>query len=94
MQRAELVGLPIDSLMNGPLIGTNHRRRMDAVLQHLHKAGCTLAQCADNKRMGRSLETLKPYARRLSLAFPDYVPLHMRPKKEPKAKKPRKVKET
>lgn len=87
MQHTELTGLPLDELMNGPIVGSNHRRRMDAVLQHLHKTGHTLASCAGPLRMGRSVDTLKPYARRLSLAFPDYVPRHMRPKKEKKAKK-------
>lgn len=68
------------AISNGPMLGT-HRARMDALLRHFHAAGLTLAVCADSKHLGRKVETLKPYVRRIGVAFPDYVPLALRPKK-------------
>lgn len=49
--------------------------------------GLTLSTCSDHKHLSRKVSTLKVYCRRLKLAFPDYVPLALRPKKEPKVKK-------
>lgn len=78
----------LNDLANGPMIGT-HPRRMNALLLHFHKAGLTLETCADSKHLGRSMSTLKAYVRRLKIAFPDYVPLALRPPKPPKEKKAR-----
>lgn len=60
----------------------SHRRRMEALLLHFHKAGIPLSVCADSRHLGRKVSTLKPYVRRLRITFPDYVPLCLRPKKE------------
>lgn len=53
----------------------------EALLRRLHEKGLTLAQCADHRIMRRSLGVLKKYARRFDLAFPDYVPRKLKPKK-------------
>lgn len=82
--------LGLDELANGPMVGQG-KRKVGAVLKHFHKAGLTLDTCADERHLNRSLSTLKAYARRLKLAFPDYVPLAMRPKKEKREKRSRKV---
>lgn len=77
------------SISNGPILGS-HTKRMEALIRHFHGAGLTLAVCADGKHLGRKIETLKPYVRALNLSFPDYVPLALRPPKEPK-KRERKI---
>lgn len=64
--------------------------RIGEILRHFHAGGLTLAVCADSRHLNRALSTCKAYARDLSLAFPDYVPRHMKPKKEPKAPKRKK----
>lgn len=53
----------------------------EALLRRLHEKGLTLEQCADRRIMNRAPATLKAYARRFDLAFPDYVPRKRRPKK-------------
>lgn len=57
------------------------------VLKHFSAHNVPLKTCADNRHTGRKISTLKRYACDLSLKFPDWVPMHMRPKKEKKAKK-------
>jgi hypothetical protein len=73
---------PLDlvELVDGAIVGTSHRRRMEALLLHFHR-GVTLAECADRRRLNRKVATLKPYVRRLKIAFADYVPRALRPKK-------------
>lgn len=66
-------------LGTAPFIGKSTVRRVELLLRHFHELGLPLAVCADRKHLGRKVVTLKGYARRLGLAFPDYVP---RPKKE------------
>lgn len=75
----------------GPYLG-NHRAKIKTLMQHFHKAGLTLATAADDRHLSRSISTLKGYCRDFSLAFPDYVPLALRPPKPPKVKSPRKRK--
>jgi hypothetical protein len=53
---------------------SDHQRAMGDVLRHFHGLGYALKDCADPRRTGRSLKTLKMYARRAGLSFPDYVP--------------------
>lgn len=47
----------------------------------LKEKGLTLKQCADRRIMNRSLRTLQAHAREFDLAFPDYVPRKLKPKK-------------
>lgn len=80
-------------LANAPLRpGTFHQRQMEALLRYYQKTGFTLAQCADPKHLNRTVGTLKDYAKRFSLAFPDYVPTELRPPKPVKTKRPTEVK--
>lgn len=66
--------LELFKLADGPIIGPSHRNRMDALLRHFCEQGRTLEECTDSRRLGRAVSTLKPYARRLGLAFIDYLP--------------------
>lgn len=52
----------------------NHKRRVAHCLKHWAAAGITLAVCSDARHLDRSVNTLKAYARKLKLRFPDYVP--------------------
>lgn len=59
--------------------GTPHRKRMDALLLvAYHRRGLSLAVCGDRLHLGRAQSTLKRYARRLRLSFPDYTPRNLR----------------
>lgn len=55
--------------------------KVEQVLKHFASAGLERKTCADERHLGRKVETLKRYARRLNLKFPDYVPRHLKPKK-------------
>lgn len=79
-----------DIASNGPLLNT-HRRRIEEIMRHFHKAGLTIKVCSDARHLNRDLSTVKGYARDFKLAFPDYVPLSMRPPKPPKTKRLRKA---
>lgn len=73
-----------DLLFALPSIGprlTPHRIRMEALLSAYQEAGLTLAVCCDRRHLGRAPSTLKRYARRLALSFPDYTPRAMRRKR-------------
>lgn len=69
-----------------PMRGTSGRSRVGEVLTHFSQAGLTIRVCADARHLGRAISTLKKYARRLNLKFPDYCPRHMKPKKAKKAR--------
>lgn len=84
----DLFNTALTDIANGP---HNRPRLAEDLLTRLHGNGLTLEQCADKRVMNRSLDTLKGYARKLKLSFPDYVPMELRPKKEPKAKGPKVV---
>lgn len=66
--------LELFKLIDGPLIGTDHKRRMKALMEHFCAQGRSLVDCADPRRLKRSTTTLQGYARRFGLAFPDYLP--------------------
>lgn len=59
---------------------TSHATTTRALLTMLRDQGLTLEQCAGPKIMGRKIATLKRWARRFDIAFPDYQP---KPKKAP-----------
>jgi hypothetical protein len=59
----------------------SHGRRMEYLLQHYAKGGHTLAYISGKKILRRSVKTLRGYCARYSIAFPDWVPRHMREKK-------------
>lgn len=60
--------------------------KLERVLRHFSAHSVPLETCADKRHTGRKLSTLKRYACRMDLKFPDWVPRHLRPKKEKKAK--------
>lgn len=70
----------------GPI--TNESKLIQ-VLKHFSAKNIPLATCADKRHTGRKISPLKRYACDLSLKFPDWVPRHMRPKKEKKRKRRR-----
>ncbi len=76
----------IGEIASSKVIGTNHARQMAALMRHFASAGLTVEQVADGKHLNKAVSTIQAYARKLNLAFPDYVPRHLRPKKEKKAK--------
>lgn len=53
---------------------------MEAAFRFLHGRGYMLAELQHPQRMNRRLSTLKKWARRFKLAFPDYTPRSMKPK--------------
>lgn len=65
-------------------MATPQRQKVEQILRHFCAAGLTLETCADTRHMGRAMSTLKRYARRLDLKFPDYCPRHLRRKKRRK----------
>jgi hypothetical protein len=73
----------LGEMANGPI--TNESKLVQ-VLRHFSAHNVPLKTCADNRHTGRKISTLKRYACRLSLKFPDWVPMHLRPKKAKKAK--------
>ncbi len=62
--------------------GSVYMRQIEALMRHFSKIGMTLATAGDSKHLDLADETMRRHARRLSLAFPDYVPMALRPKKE------------
>lgn len=81
----DLFGDALNEVANGPRVGS-HEALTEALMRRLHEKGLRLADLASDKMMSRSLSTLQMRARRYDLAFPDYVPMRLRPKKG-KAKK-------
>ncbi len=69
----------------------DHPSRMRFLLKTYSERGRNLADIACSKIMGRQLDTLKSYCRLFQIAFPDYVPLSMRPPKPPKEPKRKKA---
>lgn len=81
-----LFGSALSEIANGPRV-TEYGGLTEALIRRLHEKGLTIEQCADRRVMNRSVATLERYARKFELAFPDYVPMALRPKKEKPAKK-------
>lgn len=69
-----------EAINAAPYAGTN-KRRVEEILRHFHKIGLTLEVAGDRQHLDRAQSTMKKYARRLKLGFPDYVPVALRPKK-------------
>lgn len=61
--------------------------KLERLLRHFATHSIPLSTCADKRHLGRKVETLRRYACRMDLKFPDYVPMHLRPKKEKKPKR-------
>lgn len=55
-------------------------RKMEAAFRFLHGRDYTFAELQYPQRMNRKLITLKKYARRYRLRFPDYVPRSLKTK--------------
>ena len=62
------------ALRDAPAALGNHKRRISYCLKHWAEHGIPLSVCADRRHLDRSVNTLKAYARKLKLKFPDYVP--------------------
>lgn len=62
-----------DLPMTMPRVGRK-QRRFEVVFADLHARGFSLAVLCDKRHLNRTPGTLKRYARRLGLAFPDYSP--------------------
>ena len=60
---------------------SQHRERMVRLLKAYAKAGASLADVAREHISGRSITTLKRYCSLHGIAFPDYIPRYMKPKK-------------
>lgn len=67
----------------GPI---TNESKLEQLLKHFSAHNIPLATCADKRHLGRKVSTLRRYACRMSLKFPDWVPMHMRPNKEKKAR--------
>jgi hypothetical protein len=81
----------LEELQRGPMI-SEQRAKIEACMRHFQKAGLTIATCADARHMGRSVATVKGYARQFGLRFPDYIPMALRTAEEMK-RGPRKAKQ-
>lgn len=55
--------------------------KLEQLLHHFSATGKPLSALADHRYLDRKVSTLKRYACRLSLKFPDYCPRHLKPKK-------------
>lgn len=71
----------LGEIANAPICSDSKLVRL---LKRFSKIGLPLKTCADKQHLGREIDTLKRYARRHDLKFPDYVPRHLKPKKEKK----------
>lgn len=60
---------------------SQHKERMVRLLKAYAKAGASLADVAREHISGRSVATLKRYCSLHGIAFPDYIPRYMKPKK-------------
>lgn len=70
------------ALVDQPIAGVSRRRRLViATMRHFHAQDRLLAELTHRQRLGLSPATLKRYARSIPLAFRDYVPMKLRPKK-------------
>lgn len=57
---------------------TKHRRQLHHALEQYSQRGLTLQEISKPAVLGISIPTLRGYARRLGLAFPDYTPRALR----------------
>jgi len=65
-------------------VGITNRERVGICMKHFAARGTPLSTLATSKYLGRSVSTLKGYARDLKLRFPDYVPDSLKTKSEKK----------
>jgi hypothetical protein len=78
---ALLFGETLSEVAEAPYGLVRNRADLTELLfRRLHEKGLTIAQCADRRVMNRAVSTLQGYARKFDLAFPDYVPMKLRPK--------------
>ena len=60
----------------GPL--STHRARIVYLMRYFSERQVSLKEVAGPGYLNRAVSTLKRYARTYNIAFPDYVPRHMR----------------
>lgn len=77
----DLFGATLNEIADGPRISGQHAALTEALMRRLAEKGATLEHLASRRMMNRSLRTLKEHARTYEIAFPDYVPMKLRPKK-------------
>ncbi len=70
------LGSALTDIANTKKVGDNVT---EALMRRLHEKGATLEHLSGTRVMRRSVSTLRAHARKFGLAFPDYVPLAMRP---------------
>lgn len=70
----------LGEVANGPRLG-GFAAVTEALMRRFAEKGFTLEQLSDRRMMNRSVRTLQEHAREFELAFPDYVPMKLRPKK-------------
>jgi hypothetical protein len=75
-------------MLDGPMLRT-HGARMETLMLHFHRLQVPIAVCASPGYLARKPKTLKAYARRLGLAFPDYTPRPKKKKRRAKKKRAR-----
>lgn len=78
-------------IVSPPEILGDYHSRLKFLLKTYSERGKKLRDIACPQIMGRSVDTLKGYCRLFQIAFPDYVPMSMRPPKPPKEPKRKKV---
>lgn len=74
---ADIVGRLADS----PVVGTAYKRQVKELFCFYSRGGVPLATVCDSQHLDLSEATAKKYAREFKLAFPDYIPRELRPKK-------------
>jgi hypothetical protein len=72
------LGLAAHDLARGPMMGS-HGKRLLALVRYFHAIGLSIAVIADRQHLGRRPTTVKRYARKLGLTFPDYRPRSRKP---------------
>lgn len=78
MDIADIIG----KLASSPVRGTAYHRQVEALYRHFASHAIPLETVRDEKHLDLSEATARAYARQFNLAFPDYVPRSLRPKKE------------
>lgn len=85
-ETAELFNTTLVEIAHGPRVGSRRALTL-ALMKRLAEKGLTIEQLSDKRMMNLAISTLKKYARDFEIAFPDFVPVSMRPDDWRKKKK-------
>lgn len=80
MSEPDLFGGVLTDIANGPHT-RGHGGVTEALVRRLHEKGLGLKEMGGPKIMARSESTMRKHAREFGLAFDDYVPRALRPKR-------------